>query len=454
MRSSLFRRVAWAQAGSLGALVVLLLGLEFGSSFLGYSSDFDQTMRPYAMGLALLLADESDPRRIEEVARKIQDLDERTTWPAGVRPAGYQAYYQVLDARGAMLFRTAGTPPRPYTSLGPGFHVVRVDGRRTRVLVEDAANGRIRVIIGESLPLRRAAILRSMRMLPVSYLLILLPMVLFTWVATRRALRPLRQLADAVEARAATDLGPLDPTVDLKEVRPLLSALNRHMARVSGLIESQRRFVADAAHSLRTPLAVLGAQAHALVQAPGPGEREQLGGELRAGIERATSVVHQLLSVARLEGAGPDPVTATVDLAELARERVALLVPLALRRGQDLGVEGPDHLPCRAHGAMLATALDNLLENALRYTPEGGVITLRLGRDGARCWCEVEDDGPGIPDSFREQAFDRFARAPGAPGHGAGLGLSIVRKALDLHHGTVSLLDPPGGRGLRVRIEI
>lgn len=453
MRSSLFRRVAWAQAGSLGVLVILLLGLEFGSSFLGYASDFDQTMRPYGMGLALLLADESDPRRIEAVAKKIQDLDERTTWPDGVRPAGYHALYQVLDAGGTVLFRTAGTPARPYTDLGPGFHVVRVDGKRTRVLVEDAANGRIRVIVGESLPQRRSAILRSMKSLPITYFIILAPMVLFTWVATRRALRPLRQLADAVDARAVTDLGPLVPAVDLQEVRPLLAALNLQLSRVSALIDSQRRFVADAAHSLRTPLAVLGAQAHALVRAPGRRQREQLGEELQAGIERATSVVHQLLSVARLEGAAPEPATGTVDLAALGRERVALLVPLALRRGQDLGVEGPDALPCRAHGAMLATALDNLLENAVRYTPAGGVITLRLGRDGDRCWCEVEDDGPGIPESFRDKAFDRFARAPGATGHGAGLGLSIVRKAMDLHGGTVRLLEPGSGRGLRVRLE-
>lgn len=454
MRTSIFRRMLWAQAAALAFLACLAVGQEFGSSYYGYSSDFDQTMLPYATALASLLSEEPDPRRMVAIARKIQDVDDTTTWPEDVRPAGYHALYQVLDSRGAMIFRTERTPDRPYTTLGPGFHIVRSGGTLTRVLVRDSSNGRVRVLVSESLPLRRQALLLATRKLPLRLLIMFAPMALFTWLITRRVLKPLRQLADSVAARPVADLGPLEPSVDLKEVRPLMGALNLQMGRVSELIESQRRFVADAAHSLRTPLAVLGAQAHALTQAPGQAQRDELGAELQEGIQRATSVVHQLLSVARLEGARPDFTVGTVDLGRLARDRVALLVPLALRQNQDLGVEGPEHLPWQADGAMIATALDNLLENALRYTPAGGTVTLRLGGGPGLAWCEVEDNGPGIPPEFRAKAFDRFARAPGATRPGAGLGLAIVLRAVAFHGGTVRLLEPASGPGLRARIEL
>jgi two-component system sensor histidine kinase QseC len=141
-------------------------------------------------------------------------------------------------------------------------------------------------------------------------------------------------------------------------------------------------------------------------------------------------------------------------MGRLVRERVALLVPLALRQEQDLGVEGPEHLPWRVDGVMFSTALDNLLENALCYTPDGGTITLRLGQDPERFWCEVEDNGPGISAEFRERAFDRFTRAPDVTKPGAGLGLAIVQRAVELHGGSIKLLDPESGQGLLARIEL
>jgi signal transduction histidine kinase len=454
-RTSLFRRILWAQVAALACLLAAGIGLHIYSSYTGSASDYDYVMSPYSLALTTLLDYEKDPARIPAMIASIQKVDETSSPEVTGRAAGeYHAIYQVLDAQGRLLYRTPAAPEQPLTLEGPGYHKVLIPGGSLRVLVRTGSGGQFRVLVAESLRLRRRSSLAILGMRARFFLPILAPLLLFTWYTTRRTVRPLRQLAAEIGERPPTDLSPLDPELDLKEIRPLIAALNRHMDTVSGVLDSQRQFLSDAAHSLRTPLAVLGTQAHALVREPDAAAREGLLQQLQEGIARTAGVAKGLLEVARLDHPGRGVHLRDQDAAQLARERVAQLVPLALAKGSDLGVEAPERLSWPLDPVLFATALDNLLENALNHTPPGTRITARIGQEDGRLVCEVEDDGPGIPEDFRAAAFERFSRGPVTTAPGAGLGLAIVRSAVELLGGSVRLLTPAGKQGLCVRLEI
>jgi len=204
---------------------------------------------------------------------------------------------------------------------------------------------------------------------------------------------------------------------------------NHLFIRIQELLEAQRRLVADAAHELRTPLAVVAAQAHVLEHAQNQAQRFKASRELQQGVDRGAQVIRQLLVVARLEAREQSFERAPLDMADLAQKRVAALVPQALAKGQDLGYEGPASLAWEGDASILGSALDNLLVNALQYTPPGTTITLRLVQDIDGVLLEIEDTGPGIPAEFHESIFDRFTRLPGTQEPGTGLGLAIVRRS-------------------------
>jgi two-component system OmpR family sensor kinase len=237
------------------------------------------------------------------------------------------------------------------------------------------------------------------------------------------------------------------------EIEPLVLALNGLLGRLSGALEHERQFIADAAHELRTPLTALRLQLQLAERARDDEERARSHAALRDGIARAVRLVEQLLALARQD---PDvPVEArAVDLVPVARSALDGHAASAQARGLSLGLEAPDDPVCvRGDPASLRTLLDNLLDNAMRYTPSGGV-EVRVAREDSRAILEVEDTGPGIPPSERTRVFDRFYRGEGAAAGGSGLGLPIVQRIADKHGGSVELLDAASGHGLRVRVSL
>src|SRR3990167_2530633 len=231
-----------------------------------------------------------------------------------------------------------------------------------------------------------------------------------------------------------------------------VAALNRLLQQVAQLLAREQRFLADAAHELRTPLAVLRIHAQNAQQAPDPEDRAKALQQLEHGVERATRVVTQLLTLARLEPAAVQLAMAPLDLAALAREELAELTPLALDHQQELEfeAEGSD-FQLLADGPSLGTLLQNLLGNALQYTPTGGRIRVLLQGQPEALLLRVQDSGPGVPAELREKLFERFFRQ--GMGQGAGLGLSIVRRVVELHSGEIELLDSPlGGLDVLVRL--
>lgn len=463
MKVSLLRRMILAQGLVIALVWAISTVIVLWTAYLSKSSRLDETLSVISASLAALLQDEHDPAHLVVQARRIQQLDQQFTKEEYLEPGEYRPMYQVLNASGQMAFRSDNAPAAPLTSLEPGIHKVMLGGEVYQVSVAEDPDRHVRALAAVPQSLIRRLAWRNVWYSPIQLVILFGVLALLTWLASRQALKPLRSLARAVAARGPWDLRPLEGHADLAETRPLIQALNRLFQRVGELLEHQRRFIADAAHELKTPLAALTAQAQALQHETDDARRTDLAQALQQEVERAAHLVGQLLTLARLDAANAAMAKAPLDLAALAQERVAALVPQAISRGQDLGFEGPASCPVVASRTALTLALDNLLLNALRSTPPAGRITLRLRGERGAILLEVEDTGPGIPAAFREAVFDRFCRMPVPTGpvpdghvpdghvpdepHG-GLGLAIVRKAVEWHGGTVALSDRPGGSGL------
>jgi two-component system sensor histidine kinase TctE len=307
-----------------------------------------------------------------------------------------------------------------------------------------------------------AQILRDM-VLPLSGLIALMTMIV--WAGIRAGLAPLQQLQRRVEGRAANDLAPIRLEAAPPEVRALAGAINTLLAEVSHNVVAQKRFISDAAHQLRTPLAGLKSQAELALREAGD-EDPRLSARLRLvheGAARSAHLVNQLLTLARAE---PESALrqdrVPVDLHRLARELTVELVPRALQAGVDLGFdEGEDDaVPAagsqgpqvRGIALLLREALANLVDNAIRYAGRGATVTVRVRQQGRQALLEVEDNGPGLPESEREHVFERFVRAT-HDGNGCGLGLAIVREIVERHAGHVVLL-PVAPHGLLARVSL
>lgn len=298
-------------------------------------------------------------------------------------------------------------------------------------------------------------------------LLIALPLLaLLLGFAVRRAVSPLNAAAAELAHRSPTHLAPVSADAAPTEVRPLLDRLNELFERVRHSIEHERRFTADAAHELRTPLAGLRAQAQvaAMPRASNTGgaldetARRKALAAVVEGCDRMTRVIDQLLTLSRVDAVtlAPPP---EIDLTPVLRETLAELVPRALARGVEIELTAPERVPIRGHGPWLGILVRNVVENAVRYSPPAGLVRVVVETDAAgRATIEVTDDGPGVPAHELPMLGERFHRVPGVTSadgsEGSGLGLSICRRIVALHGGRMAFHSGPDGRGLRVRIAI
>jgi two-component system sensor histidine kinase TctE len=275
----------------------------------------------------------------------------------------------------------------------------------------------------------------------------------FVLVGLRRGLGPLLRLRDAVRSRGRADLEPLSVPEAQSEIRPLIDALNAYMERVRAQMAAQRRFVANAAHQLRTPLALLSTQAAYARREAGAGARDEALFALRESTKRLARLAEQLLTLSRAEPGSRRPREDRVDLAASARDVLAGLAPVAVGRGVDLGLDAEKPATVVGDGTMLREMIVNLVDNALRYGRAGGSVTVAVSATKDEAVLTVTDDGPGITAAEREHVFERFYRVAGAAEEGSGLGLAIVREVADNAGGRVTLSDTPGG-GLTVEIKL
>ena len=370
---------------------------------------------------------------------------------------GDRVFYQVVTAWGNLV---AGFPdlPRPKRDLIGEDRTFRSDGVRVLMLSHPVVGLDQDSTISVAVAVTHNSQYAMRRRLWLSDFTKQLALVLLAGVVTiiglQRGLAPVLRLRDAVRARGRQRLDPLDPHMVQNELRPLVHALNDHMERVQNQMAAQRRFVSNAAHQLRTPLALISTQASVAAREADTARRDEALTALRSSTRQVTRLASQLLTLSRAEPGSRRPRNDTIDLAETARRVLETLAEEALRRDIDLGLEAdekPVHI--EGDGTMLREMLVNLVDNALRYTQAGGRVTVGVGREGDTALLWVEDNGPGIPEAERSHVFERFYRIMGTEPEGSGLGLAIVREVVDGAGGSVTLGEATGG-GLLVRVRL
>ncbi len=362
---------------------------------------------------------------------------------------GFDYVVQIWSRDGTRLFLS-----RPGTGLPEtarlGLATVRAPSGEWRVYSAELAD--VVIQVAQPMALRQELAFRA-ALRTLAPVLLMLPFLgLLVWRSVGRALAPLDRLAGAVGARTPAALDRIPEAEAPVEALPLVRSLNGLLDRLGAALATQRTFVADAAHELRTPLAALSLQAQLLERARDADERAAAFADLRAGLDRAARLVQQLLTLARAE---PDAASALRDepvpLEDLVQQAVVDHAVVAEARGVDLGATPlPGTAAVRGDPAALRTLLANLVENAVRHARER--VDVGAGIAAGRPYLEVVDDGVGIPAPERERVFDRFYRRAGAREAGSGLGLAIVQAVADRHGATVWLGDTPGG-GLTVRVE-
>ncbi|TWH76224.1 two-component system sensor histidine kinase QseC [Azomonas agilis] len=278
-------------------------------------------------------------------------------------------------------------------------------------------------------------------------------LAIFIWFAVHYGLRPLEYMTQLLKTRAPDNLSPLLISPLPRELEPIAASLNRLLLQVRRLLEREKQFLADAAHELRTPLAVLRIHQQNALAAQTESERMHALRNLGTGVERATRVVSQLLTFARLEPQAIQLNIQRLNALSVTRTELAEITPLALARHQELTLEADETQDYQLFmdAANFSTLLQNLLSNAIQYTPEAGVIQVQLEAHEDYLSLQIQDSGPGVPAAFRDKLFERFFRL--GAGQGAGLGLSIVARILELHQGRIELGASCFG-GLSVRVEL
>ncbi|MGY6273248.1 ATP-binding protein [Achromobacter denitrificans] len=356
---------------------------------------------------------------------------------------------QIWTPDGVRVFNSRSRRPLP-DQIVLGFSDARMEGSTYRVyslatpfqVIQVAQDMEVRKNMARSLALRTVA--------PIAAAAPLLMLII--WCVVSWSLRPVKRARAQVAARQPEDLSPIGVQGLPDEIRPLVQELNLLLERMRGAFAQQKQFVGDAAHELRSPLTALRLQLQALQRAGDADGRRLAERRLAAGIDRATRLVEQLLSMARHESAAEQAPAAPVDLADVLRQALSEMLPQANAKSISIDLDGAPQAWIRGHRDALALLARNLLDNAVKYTPAGKRIHLRLEQAQGQATLLIDDEGPGIPPEERERVFDRFYRVEGNTEHGSGLGLAIARAIADRHGATIELQDAPSGQGLRVKV--
>jgi two-component system, OmpR family, sensor histidine kinase QseC len=465
---SLIRRVMLTLTAAVVSLFVLVFIFIMYSSLKRETGEFDVSMKQVTLSLHKTLADSDNPDTVR-VAMKLFNASIQEGINAGT--AETPVHLVVTNRKTGKITRTDGAPTLDLSGIAdgaPGTAVVSEITDTTHWRLYVAGNARWQTAMLDDTDARRGFLLRQLVPDMLRYLLLGLVVVLLpAWLAMRQALGPLRRLSAQVASRAPGDTTPLVAGTSYRELLPLQQALNRLFERVGAGLARERGFVHDAAHELRTPLAVITTQAHnlshTLLQADS-GTRSEAAAiatttaRLEGAVARASHLTQQLLRLAQADASGPASSGATarvtVDVMDIARDVLASFAPRAAQRGSELALLGPDRLAWPTHEPLLRSVLENLVDNALRYGGNGCKVELRVehtpvaaGAPAAPLHIRVCDTGPGLAPDLREQAFNRFWRGPGNTETGAGLGLAIVQEAVHAMGGQASLHSGPDGVG-------
>lgn len=346
-----------------------------------------------------------------------------------------------------------GAPEEPLASE-PGYSDHQIADTRWRVFGLPTGQPDEVVYVGQSYSIRQELIqfLTIHALAPVLWSLPLT--VLLIWFAVTDGLRPLRRVAREIEGRSSDLLMPFDERTVPAEIRPLASALNDLLDQLKHAFEKERRFAADASHELRTPLAAIRTYAQIAQRSRDDVERTEALDRLIRGVDRAAHLVSQMLVLARLEREASDVERGAGSLTAVVTRELEEQIPLAREKSIQVAESFPEDDPCvvTVHPSVLGVLVGNLIENAIKYTPDGGQVGVSVADGGDRAVLQIANSGQGVPAADRERLFERFYRPDGQSESGAGLGLSIVRRICELHGAKIDLQGGPDGCGLVVEI--
>ncbi len=407
----------------------------------------------FAYRTALAEADEIFDYHMQQMA-----LSLRAGLPAGavglISPdfegASDEFVVQIWSADGLRLFQSGSRAALPQHAV-LGFSEVQTRTGRYRVLSVQI-RGQV-VQVAQDLAVRHQ-MARTLALRTVAPTLLMAPLLmLIVWWVVTRSLVPVSRVRRQLAQRQSADLEPVSEDGLPDEIRPLVRELNGLFGRVREAFEAQKSFVADAAHELRSPLAALKLQVQGLRRAGDDETRARAATRLEAGIDRASRLVEQLLVLARHQASSvPGAPAQPHSLTALARQAVAGAVAAAHARGIDLGLADSDEAVLTGHPDAIEMLLRNLIDNAIKYTPAGGTVTVQVRAEAGAVRLSVDDSGPGIAPEDRDRVLDRFYRVPGSDATGSGLGLAIVKAVADLHGAALTLSDSPELGGLRVDV--
>ncbi len=436
-----------------GRLLVLVLGLVTAvwlatavMTWFDVRHELDELLDSHLAQAAALL--------VVQQLREVEDDDRAVDAPSLHRYAPKVAFQIFHDGR--LALRSANAPGAPMIELGErfrsGFRTVQIDGTAWRVFAAHGGERDVQVYVGEQVESRLSilwAVLRS-TLWPMAVALPLL--ALAVWWAVYRGVAPLRRLGHTLARRRPQALDPVVVDRAPTEMAPMVDALNGLFERIGALMESERRFTADAAHELRTPIAAIRAQAQVALAEKGDEARRHALSATLEGCDRATRLVEQLLMLSRLE-AGTAPATGPVELGALVRRVVAEVAPQALHKGQTIEVDAAASCEVRGDATLLAVLVRNLVDNAIRYCPANATVKIEVAGDDRRPQLKIEDTGPGMTEQDAKRLGERFFRVLGSGQSGSGLGWSIVRRIAAVHGAEVRVGRSRSLGGLEVVVE-
>jgi len=344
-----------------------------------------------------------------------------------------------------LIYRSTAAVPVILNIMPNRIETVSAGGRewRARTLVSTTSDTRVMLAEPSIWRLTVTILNRGYYLLP---LVISLPFLVFpAWLSVRLALRPWRRVSQETAERGPADLTPLSYMPPHKELQPLVQSINSLLQRVRDSTSRERSLIADAAHELRTPLAAMRVNVEALKEQSTDERQRELMGNLLRSNDRAARLVGQLLQLMRSDAVSDSALPVMLSLDGLVQDRLAMIESLASARGVELELECEDSVPVLGERESLVSMIDNLVNNAIKYSPTGGTVVVNVSRDGSQALLTVADQGPGIPHTLRERVFDRFFRNPDQSQSGSGLGLAIVKSVVDRHGGEVRLGETASG---------
>lgn len=454
-QSSLRRQLLWYLLVPVGTLSFMSIVLAFylGEKFL--TTAYDESLFDTTETLA---------RQVRVVGDRVVVDIPQVAWEM-LRYDDYDKVFSAVKwANGGLIAGDAGIPDPPAAlkkSIGkPIFHDGFHSGEQVRIAslyvpVRGNVNHREILIQTAETLMKRDSVRRQIFYgVALSQLVLVVLAALSVWIGVARGLAPLRDVSRSIANRSHRDLSPVDEKEVPHEVQPLLRSINGLMHRFSHVLETQRRFVADAAHQLRTPIAGLKTQTEYAMRQTDIAAVRQVLPQINVSVERTNRLINQLLKLARSEVLIDQPgVFERLDLDRLLREVTAEWVPVAMQKDIDLGYESADGpVEVSGNAVLLREMFANVIDNAIRHAAMRGTVTVRLS-NSPRPRVAIEDDGVGIPVDEREHVFQRFYRLSENAGEGSGLGLSIVREIAGAHGARVWFDDATDGKGALINIE-